>query len=66
MSQCNKCRLQDIRARARKTHSKVLLRAGDGGMGGTDVFVVPKGEKLHKVKHFAVWLMELNAVCDCD
>lgn len=68
---CNYCHLQNIRRRAKKKGSRVYLRAGM--MGGTDVFVVPKGEKLdisvnEKGEHsgqWVAWMMEIPDHCVC-
>lgn len=51
--QCNHCRLQIILAEAKRTDSRVVTRSshwGENGSCGTDVFLVPKGEKLGKYK----------------
>lgn len=45
LTPCNYCNLRRIRARAKKEGKRVYTRLS-GFMGGTDVFVVPRGEKL--------------------
>lgn len=42
---CNYCILEEIKLETEKAGSTVYLRPS-GFMGGTDVFVVPEGEKL--------------------
>lgn len=67
---CNYCHLKSIRERAKKQGSRVYLRAG---MGGIDVFVVPKGEKLDTSvnekgehgKQWVAWMMEIPDHCVC-
>jgi hypothetical protein len=45
LTRCNYCTLKEIKRNAEKAGSTVHLRPS-GFMGGTDVFVVPEGEKL--------------------
>ena len=70
---CNYCTLREIRKEARG-RARVHLRRSSGGMGGVDVFVVPKGEKLdtsvdEKGNHnpqWKAWLMEVSDHCVCE
>ena len=45
LTRCNYCTLEEIKRNAERMGSTVYLRPS-GFMGGTDVFVVPEGEKL--------------------
>jgi len=79
MGQCNYCRLKSIKYDAAKKGSKVVLRSSNF-MGGTDVFVLPKGTTLPPYKepsdklpngdevyrkYHQVWLMEISNRCCC-
>jgi len=48
MTQCNFCRLKNIKLRAKERGSRVIVRTASFKLDGRgmDVFVVPKGEKL--------------------
>ena len=81
LTQCNYCGLRDLRARAKKEGKRVVRRASNGGLGGTDFFLVPKGIEVPKVivgaswqlpnggefhqQYFAVWMKEISNECCC-
>jgi hypothetical protein len=79
LTTCNYCTLKRIKKDAKVEGKKVVLRASNF-MGGTDVFVVPKGEKLPAYKnpsdklpngdevykkYHKAWLMEIPTSCCC-
>jgi len=80
LTKCNFCSLQAIRQKAREKKQRVVLRSGQGSLGGTDVYVIPRGVPLPKhikagtektegdafhQKYFVAWFMELTSHCFC-
>lgn len=74
LTTCNYCSLRAIRRRAKEENSRVYVRnAHDFGLGGYDVFMVPKGEKLNTSvdekgehgEHWVSWMMEITDHCCC-
>lgn len=68
---CNYCAMKELKAQARKMGAQVIIRA-NARIGGVDVYVVPKGEKLDTApvgdggKHWKVWLQALAEGCTCE
>jgi hypothetical protein len=69
MTRCNYCSLLIIESDAKKINCRVIKRKSDGmGLGGIDVYVVPKGEKLTKQNqeiYFRAWFMAIGDRCEC-
>ena len=75
LTSCNYCRLQRIKARAKKEGTNVtLLDDAKWGMGGVNVYIHPKevkikdisgGEDGDRKKYFACWFMALGDHCEC-
>jgi hypothetical protein len=64
LTSCNYCTLKRIRKDAKENGKIVVLKAS-GFMGGIDVFVLKRGEKLDRKEHFCAWLMEIPDRCVC-
>lgn len=80
---CNYCLLQRYLAEAKRTGGKVVTKHskfGVNGSAGTDVFLIPPGEKLGKYKapssklpngdkeyqkYHRAWLAEIPYKCEC-
>lgn len=75
LTPCNFCNLNRIKRRAKENGMKVtVLNDPRWGMGGSNVYVHPKGLKIEKLpggedgprsKYFASWMMEIPARCNC-
>ena len=74
LTQCNYCRLQETRARAKAKRMEVTLLDDLGVMGGLNVYVHPATVKIRELsggedgerKQFSVgWFMELTDYCCC-
>lgn len=79
MGQCNKCRLQNIRSRAKEYKQKVTVLPSSPsrslGLGGYDVYVhpysmtPPQVKNMTKAQHeryFSAWFMKIGKTCECD
>lgn len=79
LTQCCYCGLQTIKRRAKKENKRVVLKPSSF-LGGTEVFLVPKGEKLPLYREpskkepdgdavyqkFNVgWMMQISSECCC-
>lgn len=72
LTPCNYCSLQRIKRGAKEQGAKVYVRPSEF-MGGYDVFVVPKGEKLdtsigkdgNHGYQWEAWFMEITDRCVC-
>ena len=72
---CNFCSLKMIKASAEQTGGTVVIRPGTGGLGGSEVYVVPKGATLDERKdpetgndlggQWKSWMMEIPDHCCC-
>lgn len=65
MGQCNLCLLAEIKRQAKKEGKVVVKKPGTFGLGGVDLFVLRKGEKLDRGKHFRAWCMKIPEGCEC-
>jgi len=67
LTQCNYCTLQRMRAETKKNNERVvLIKAKEiQGLGGMDIYVLPKGEKQLKKKYFRGWFMAIGNSCEC-
>ena len=71
MTPCNYCSMQGIKHRAKKLNQDVLEVESHGILGGTDVYIVPKGMSLEEVlkedqsPYFQAWFWELPDHCCC-
>lgn len=63
--QCNLCSLKSIKKKRKGTGVRILQRLDTGKMHGTNIYAVPKGEKLDHDKHFIAWFMEIPNHCCC-
>ena len=54
-----------IKERAKKEGQKVTLKPSIFELGGTEIYVHPKGTKPDHEKHFVMWAMELTEHCCC-
>ena len=67
---CNYCRYTSIKKNKPKG-SKIVLQPSIWGLGGVEVYVVPKGERLderspdHGGKQWQAWFQELTMHCVC-
>lgn len=69
-ARCNFCTLKNIRIRAKRARSKVVLVSEQSGVS---VYVVPKNEKLNlkarrkdqPAKQFKAWFMDISDHCMC-
>lgn len=83
MTKCNYCTMQIILAEAKRSGARVITKHSSFGLygsHGTDVFVVPAGEKMGKYKapsaknpngdkeyqkYHRAWLAEIPYRCEC-
>lgn len=80
LTKCNFCSLRELKRRARKEGTRIVIRANPGKLKGVDVYLVPKGVKVPQkimattegkhgdmfhVKYFAAWFMALTDYCVC-
>jgi len=77
LTRCNYCRLQDIKRMAKEQGSRVYVRPSNFcpkyNIGGYDIFMVPKGEKLDTSVdkdgnhgwQWVAWMMEIPDHCVC-
>lgn len=74
LTQCNFCRLQGIRERAKSSGEKVtVLNDARWGLGGVNVYVHPKSVNIRKLGEegsdrkvfWKGWMMELGKKCEC-
>ena len=74
MGRCNYCNYQSIKRRAKQEGSRIYKRAASWGLGGVNIYVVPKGDKLDTREdkegntisgQFGAWFMELPDSCHC-
>ncbi len=81
LTACNYCNLKRIRKQAKAEHQRVVLRSSNF-MGGTCVYVIPKGVVMPKAikepsdklpsgdefheKYSVSWLMEIPQFCCCQ
>lgn len=64
---CNYCSVMHIKMQAKQDGSKVFMQPKENGkLGGLDIYVIPRGEKLDEKKHWKCWVMELTQYCVCD
>ena len=76
---CNYCKLNHYKSLARREGKRIILKPSNL-MGGTIVFIVPKGEKLptyiepnddypngdkNYQKYRKSWMMEIGTYCSC-
>ena len=69
LTSCNYCSLRRIKDSVKGTGARTVLK-GSEFMGGTDVYVVLKGEKLKEGDHdnnkqYRSWMMEIPERCVC-
>lgn len=64
LTTCNYCDLRRLKKRAAKNGSSVVIQP-NLEHGGTDVFVVPEGEKPDREKHFVAWMAAITDRCAC-
>ena len=66
MSTCNYCSLNGIKRDAKKKKLRVVIVPSTcmDSMGGVEVHVLKKGEKLSK-KNWRCWFMEVSQYCMC-
>jgi hypothetical protein len=75
LTPCNYCNLNRIKRRAKENGMKVtVLNDARWGMGGSNVYVHPKGLKIEKLggaedgpreKYRVSWMMEIPSRCEC-
>ena len=67
LTPCNYCTLQRMKRAAKLNGERVVMvRAKEiQGLGGMDVYVLPKGEKKLEKKYFRAWFMALGNRCEC-
>ncbi len=63
LTQCNRCKLVDIRGRA--VSSALIVTLQDSAHGGVDVLVHPPDEAPDRMRHFVAWFMALTPGCVC-
>ena len=59
---CNKCVYDSLK---RAGHRRIKRADTEYELGGVNVYLIPKGEKLDTKKHFAAWFMSLPERCEC-
>lgn len=64
LTQCNYCKLRDIKYIANKLGKEVKIEP-NSQHGGIDVLVKLPGEEWNREKHFVAWFMELGTNCGC-
>lgn len=70
MTQCNRCRLKDIRKRAKDEKQRVTL-IRDVINGGYEVYVHPRDVKIRDLSendqkaYWVLWVKEITDTCIC-
>jgi len=66
LTQCNYCSMKGIRLRSTKKKTEVIIQSAiNNQLGGFNIYVRKKGERLNHKKHFVCWMMELTEYCVC-
>ena len=72
MTQCNFCRLKELRARAKAAGLRVtLLTTTSWALGGFNIYKHPKSIQVSKLpeqmrsKYSAGWMKEIGQHCEC-